>query len=326
VTPREPAPAEQVAAERAIICECYDRLFAGDSVTALVRDLNARQVTTVTGKQWSRATLSRTLCRATLAGLVMHGGEVVTELVNTEPVVSREKWERMCSLFAARKRGRPPSPVHLLSGLMRCAQCGTTLVGAPRRQLPPYPDGSFKREYRCRRTNDPNRPGCGANHIDGLTADRIVAVAVKARLGDPRRAQRIAQRLARVREQRAGIEADIARWDEAADDLAAKTAVWGVARVDKAIAPILREVAKLRDRLAGLDEPEDHRVAAADAAHAWDEAAERGDFPVLRAMIRRALPNLTLRMPARWGDHSVDRFAWDGTDSGEPPGLDETAS
>jgi len=309
---REAAPAEQVAAEQAVIRECYDRLFAGDSVTGVVRDLNARGVVSVNGNPWHRASLSRMLCRATLAGLVVHGGEVVTELVNAEPVVSREEWERMCSLFAARKRGRPPSPVHLLSGLMRCAQCGTTLVGAPRRQLPPYPDGSFKREYRCRRTNDPNRAGCGANHIDGLTADHIVAVAVKARLGDPRRAQRIAARLAQVREQRASIEADIARWDEAADELAAKTAAWGVARVDKAMAPILREITKLRERLAGLDEPEDHQLAAADAARAWDQAAQRHDFGVLRAMIRRALPNLTLNMPARWGDHSADRFDFDG--------------
>ena len=135
----------------------------------------------------------------------------------------------MCAVIAARKVGRPPATRHLLSGLLTCAACGTQLVGWPRGALPPYPDGEPKREYRCRRRNDADNAAlgvvaCGRNHIDGRAADEIVATAITARLGDPRRADRVAAHLAQVREQRAGIEAEIARWDAQANQLAAKTA------------------------------------------------------------------------------------------------------
>jgi hypothetical protein len=131
----------------------------------------------------------------------------------------------MCALVAARKIGRPHSLRHPLSGLVTCAACGCPLLGWPRGSLPPYPDGEPKREYRCRsRMDHPEYArACGRNHIDGRVADQAVAVAIVARLGDPRRADRIAAHLAQVREQRAEIEADIARWEATADELATKT-------------------------------------------------------------------------------------------------------
>lgn len=324
--PRTPVPADRVEAERVIVRECYARLFAGESVSAVVRDLNARGVAgeraalPVSGTTWSRGVFVRGICRPALAGLLAHNGAVVGELVGTEPVVSREEWERLCALVAARRTGRPPSPRHLLSGLVRCAACGMALLGFPRGGLPPYPDGEPKREYRCRArahrpadgADGPAAGACGRNHIDGRVADEAVATAVTARLGDPRRADRVARHLARVREQRARIEADLGRWNQTADELVTKTAVWGIARVDAAMAPILRQIHALHAELAGLDEPETATAASADAVAAWDDAYARRDVPALRALIRRAFPDLTLAMPARWGDHSPDRFRWDG--------------
>ncbi len=52
----------------------------------------------------------------------------------------------------------------------------------------------MRREYRCRK--DASHFGCGHNVIHAVAAEAIVAEAVKARLGDPRRADRIAARLA----------------------------------------------------------------------------------------------------------------------------------
>jgi DNA invertase Pin-like site-specific DNA recombinase len=314
--PREAVGAEQVEAERAVVRECYARLLAGEPLSGLVDDLNARGVRTATGRRWRRNSLRGMLARAALAGLVVHRGQVIGALAGVEPVVAREEWERVCALFDARRRGRPPGRVHWLSGLMRCGQCGGTVGGAPRYHLPPYPDGSPKREYRCRRTAD--KPGCGLVHIDALAAETAVAEAVKTRLGDPRSAARIAKRLAGAREQRGKIEAEMRMLNESADELAGKTAQWGVERVDKAMAPILRRLDKLHGALAALEEPEDARAATADAAAAWDEAAARGDLDTLRAMTRRAFPRLTLRAGARWGDHSAARFDWDGA-GGAPP-------
>jgi len=309
--PRTPASVEQVAAERELIRECYARLFAGETIAGLVRDLNARGWRTTYGHSWKRSTFRRSLSRPAVAGLLIHQGEVIGEMAGVEPIVSREEWERMCAIFAGRPRGRPAGRVHVLSGLMRCARCGYPMTGMPRRSVKPYRDGSPRREYRCRPAAD--RPyGCGRNHIDAQAAENAVEHAVKTRLGDPRRAERIARRLARAQEERARVETEMATLRESADELATKTAKWGVARVDKALEPILARLTQLEIELAGIDEPEDADTAAADVAQAWDDAKGRGDLTALRAMIKRAFPNLTLRPATGWNDHSPARFDWDG--------------
>jgi DNA invertase Pin-like site-specific DNA recombinase len=308
--PREMVPDEQVAAERAVIAECYERLLGGEPLPAVVRDLNGRGITTVNGMRWRRNSLRLSLTRPVLAGLVTLNGTVVSRLAGTDPVVDVEDWERLCAILDGRPLGRPQGQVHRLTGLMACGQCGHTLHGMPRRQLPPYPDGSVRREYRCRK--DASHFGCGHNVIDAAAAEAIVAEAVKARLGDPRRADRIAARLAQVREQRAGKLAEISALEESADNLAVKTATWGVDRVDKAMKPILTRLEELRRELAALDEPEDVGMAAEEAAAEWDKAEAVGDTAAMRAMIRRAFPNLVLYPAAQRGDRSPQRFAWDG--------------
>jgi DNA invertase Pin-like site-specific DNA recombinase len=320
--PRERVADEQVEAERAVIRECYARMFAGEPLAKLVRDLNTRGVPTAYGNRWTRNTLHRTLTRPAIAGLVIHRGEIIGTLAGIEPVVSREEWERVCAIFDARRRGRPSGRVHWLSGLIRCGRCGRPLSGSPRNYLRPYPDGSVRREYRCRRTAD--RQGCGLTHIDAVVAETAVAEAVKARLGDPRSAERIAKRLAKAREQRAKIEAEMRLLNDSADELATKTAQWGVERVDRAMTPILRRLDELHTELAGLEEPEDAAAAAADAAAAWDDAQARGDLETLRAMVKRAFPRMTLRAPAVYNDNSPTRFDWDGTDDAPPPPDPET--
>lgn len=69
----------------------------------------------------------------------------------------------------------------------------------------------------------------------------------------------------------------------------------------------------MRAKLASLDEPDTVGGAAADATKAWRDAVATGDIPAQRALIRRAFPRLTLAMPRRYGDHSPERFIWDGT-------------
>ncbi|WP_322749862.1 MULTISPECIES: hypothetical protein [unclassified Frankia] len=60
-----------------------------------------------------------------------------------------------------------------------------------------------------------------------------------------------AQQLTAARAERGRIEAEIAGLEDNADSLSEKTATWGVARVDRAMAPILRRIGELRAELAG---------------------------------------------------------------------------
>ncbi|MCW6009829.1 recombinase family protein [Micromonospora sp. CPCC 205371] len=309
--PLNPVPAEVVEAERAIVRECYRRLLAGETVSAVVRDLNARKVPSPRGLRWTRGHLPRLLMRPAMAGLLSHNGEVVGELAGVEAVVSREEWERLCSIFAARKRGRPAGRVHLLSGLMFCGTCGAPMRGHPRKSSTPYADGSPRREYRCRSV-DGNENGCRGVFIDAKVAEDAVEEAVKQRLGDPRNVARLAKRAATTQAERARIEGEISRLNEQADTLAEKTALWGAARVDKAMGPILRRIDALTKELAGLDAPDTVSAASRDAVREWDQAKERGDIEELRAMVKRAFPRLTITPRQMNQDHRPERFDWDG--------------
>jgi hypothetical protein len=78
--------------------------------------------------------------------------------------------------------------------------------------------------------------------------------------------------------------------DVIADELAAKTAPWGMDRVDMAMEPVLVEIGKLREQPSLMTIP-------------------RGDISTQQAMVKRAFLRLTL-LPARlYGDHprSADR-------------------
>ena len=197
-----------------------------------------------------------------------------------------------------------------MAGIIESIAAATALIVAA--AVPAHADKASEIDRALRTvldSNDANRDGCGYNHIDARVAEQALADAVKARLGDPRRAERVAARLSQARAARAKINAEIALLEERADALAAKTVTWGVQRVDKSMAPILKRIDALRAGLPTLDGPEEAGAAAADVARTWDEAAARGDFDTMRAMVRRAFPNLTVR-PAT-GD-LVTRFAWDG--------------
>jgi DNA invertase Pin-like site-specific DNA recombinase len=315
--PRTRVPDDVVAAERTVIQDCYRRLLAGTAtVSAVASELNSRGIVTTTGYVWSRTSLAAMLVRPSLAGLIELNGEIIGTMKDIPPVVSREDWERMCALVAARRPGRPAGRAHVLSGLIRCEDCGSTLYGGVR-QGPPYPDGTPKREYRCRR--GPGMAGCGRTSIDARAAEAAVEHAVTTRLGDPRRAERMAARAAATAGRRAEIDAEIAYLNREADALSEKVARWGVDRVDRSMEPLLRRVGELTRTLAQLDLPEDPRAVARDVARDWDTAKAVGNIDALRMMIRTAFPNLTLRRALRYMDYDPNRFDWDGT--GDRPPL-----
>jgi hypothetical protein len=255
--------------------------------------------------------LGKTLQRPVLAGLLEYNGQILGTAVGVTPAVTRGEWERMCALFASRRRGRPAGRVHVLSGLIRCGRCGCRMTGFPRRGKGFYEDGSPRREYRCSKSVDhPER--CGHNHIDARVAEQAVAAAVVGRLGDPRRAERMAAASVAVREQRAPLETELSMLNDSADVLATKTAEWGIERVDSAMAPMLKRIEAIQSALAELETPETAEVAAADAAHAWAEAVEQHDFDAMRIMIRQAFPRLALKPQTEYNDHSPIRVDLDG--------------
>ena len=306
--PGDPRPMvieEVVAAERAIVVECYQRLFGGEPLPAVVADLDRRGVRLSPRARVSALSLSRMLTRAALAGVLVHNGQVMGELVGVEPVVPQEEWERMCALLAGRRPGRPARETHVVSGSLHCGLCGVALVGMTRMRTVVSRRGSASGVPLLA------EPG-GGLLIDARAVEAAIDAAMRTRLGDPRRTAQLAAHLAKVGERRATIEAQILTLETSADELAGKTAAWGLARVDKAMAPLLARVQALRSQLAALDGPGPALHGAADAIQAWDEAMDRHDLPMIRAMIKRAFPHLAIAPQTGRNDHGPHRILRDG--------------
>ncbi|SED13024.1 recombinase family protein [Paenibacillus sp. GP183] len=93
-----------------------------------------------------------------------------------EPIISQDLWEAVQALFS-KKSFSPPrvfDGTYLLTGLMRCPQCGATLVAHRTRDK--LKDGStiVRRYYVCSNFRNKGRRVCGSNSVKAETAENFV--------------------------------------------------------------------------------------------------------------------------------------------------------
>jgi site-specific DNA recombinase len=164
-------------AEAAIIREAARRVEAGDSLHAVVQDLNARGVATAQGAAWRPQTLKRILTAWTVAGRREHKGQDAGPAV-WAPILDRETHRKLRALVLDPSRSRvQPARVALLASLTRCGRCGTKLV-TQRRQ-------TGKRVYVCPGWLD----GCGRLSIQADPLEELVVEAVLQAVDGPRLAE-----------------------------------------------------------------------------------------------------------------------------------------
>jgi site-specific DNA recombinase len=309
---------ERVQAERELVRELATRLLAGESLNALVRDLDARGWRTVAGNPWTAPGLRQLLLRPSLAGHVEYRGQLVGRLEG-EPVLDPDVWESLVALFASRRRGRPISGTYLLSGLLRCGRCGATLVGRPRTSGRPYPDGEVRREYWCSKRGPGN--GCGSLAVDQRFADLVVERAVLERLGDPRHVAQVEAQLAASNEVRDRIAAELTQVESTLTRLDDRLAAGELSldRWDRITPGVQAKVDRLRAELAEVEAQGPSPSAGADVEGQW----RHGSVQARRQMVRDAFPRLTVRPATGRGvaaRDDVGRFDWDGATLVEPLG------
>ncbi len=120
---------EPVTAEAAVIRSAARRVLAGETVYAIVRDLNQQAVPTATGAAWRPPTLRRILTNPTTAGLREYRGEVVGPAV-WDPILDPALRAKLVTIIddPSRARGKVPRVALLASGLARCGRCGSKLI------------------------------------------------------------------------------------------------------------------------------------------------------------------------------------------------------
>lgn len=243
-------------AEAELVREAARRVLAGDTLYAIITDWTARGVPTSTGARWSTTSLKSTLVRARVAGLREHRGAVVATAV-WDAILDRETWERVRAVLTNPSRKRTPMVrSYLLTGILRCGQCGAPMVAAPRRRkvgggrrgVYRYEAGATQRAYGCVKASG----GCG--HVYGLAdnIEALVSEAVLLRLDSPAMGAALAAESGPNGAVAASIVADEAKLLEYADDYDQGT-------IDKAEWLHLR--AKVQERIEAARRSLSHRPA-----------------------------------------------------------------
>jgi site-specific DNA recombinase len=173
-------------ADAEMIREAADRILAGESVSAICRDLNARGYRTTTGGEFAHSSLSKLLQRPRLAGLVAHHGRIVGPAA-WPAILDRGTWEAVCAALSGKAQILGFAPTnerrYLLSGLAVCGSCGWAVAVRHNSRR------SDLIGYGC------INPDCDRKvHRHMGKVDLYVRGAVVALLADPKIRQRLAPR------------------------------------------------------------------------------------------------------------------------------------
>jgi DNA invertase Pin-like site-specific DNA recombinase len=230
---------EVVEDEKGEVAEMARKLLAGIPLAAIVRDLNARGVRTVTGCQWSSGSVRDVLKRARNAGLSVHRGEILGE-AQWPAVMPEQTWRAVSALLAdpARRTSTGNRASYLLSGIAVCGLCEGSITSKGVKQSSVAHGATMRWLYGCR--------GCARVARRRDWCDQYVTARIIARLNRPD-AHELLQDHTRL-----NFEA-----------LAAEARSWRIqmeeAAADRAEDLITREqlhviTAKARSRLAAIDD------------------------------------------------------------------------
>jgi DNA invertase Pin-like site-specific DNA recombinase len=239
---RPQVSAELVARERKAIRDATKALLDGVAGAQIVKEWNEAGLRTSRGLEWIWITFREMMMRPTNAGLVEHHGVLVASM-DGDPIVDPADFERLRSMFAARRRGRVAGRDYLGTGILLCGWCGAKLTSHPDGRKT-YKDGTKRASYFCAK----EKRGCGKVHADVRSVDRELTALVIARLSDRTHAAAIAAAQAKVAQRLADVLAEIAQCEEIQEDLAVRMGSREITKTafDKANAPLVRDLAALK--------------------------------------------------------------------------------
>ena len=207
-----------------------------------------------------------------------------------QPIVSEEEFDRVCALFAARRRGRPTR--YLCAALAVCGapDCSFPLYGRAQKAMKPYPEGSVRRHYWCVRSIG----GCGRTSIDQWALDKAVSRLVIEILSDPRNTVAIETAAREIASESSRLDLAIAEAEDVAEALADRLGRGELKlnRYDAAIMPLDERIAKLkaeREALSGADSEPSARMPLEASREQWQRRWDAADDRQKRDLLKMGL-------------------------------------
>ncbi|MBB6731931.1 recombinase family protein [Cohnella zeiphila] len=113
---------EMVPDEAETVREVFERFLDGESYSQLGKWAQERHPT----HTFDASVIKRLLCRPAYAGKMLYSGTMYES--TTEPILDAETWKKSQVEIQRRNDGLPPRGEYLLTGLCRCALCGSSVV------------------------------------------------------------------------------------------------------------------------------------------------------------------------------------------------------
>lgn len=266
--------------EAALIVEAAERVLAGDGVSTIARDWDARGLRTVTGRRWNRTTIRDFLTSARVVGKRTHRGKIVAD-AEWPAILDEATWHRVrrvlldpdrTARFAASDRR------WLLTRVVHCTGCGRPMVSRAASR-------GGRHRYVCAKDRDPE--ACGGRSVVAEPTDLWVGDLVVYRLSSDGW-QRAVHGRSQVRDDTADR---IVRDEAALEQLARDHYVDGL--LSRAEFLAAREPLELR--LAGLRRDADRAAgrsglvvpAGQDVRQVWDGLPVSRRVEVVRQLVER---------------------------------------
>jgi site-specific DNA recombinase len=277
-----------IPAEADLIREAAERFIAGQTLTSIIIDWNARGEVSADGTRWHRQSLKRALKSPRIAGLREHNG--VTFPAVWPAIITPEQRDMIAIRFGdTRPQDRARS--YLISGLVYCGECGHKMVSHSGRNSM----GGRVRRYRCTRLEG----GCGHGGIHAEhTEAEVVAYVLDFAQSEPLRRQ------VEAANRRAADEATPA--DVVAELEAELAEAWTHYEKAKSKGPIMDIIERIEERLeaARADvanrlvdvlEPDLPPVDQLEAGFSMEDPSKATFSPaVRRAVIRHYIERVTI--------------------------------
>jgi site-specific DNA recombinase len=282
-------------AEAEIIRELTRRFLAGEAQNALVRDLNARGILTSHGKRWEATSLQRLLLRERNCGRILYTDteknvKSVAGHLPGKPIITEDDFDRVCAMYAARRRSEPRSDTYLCTGIAFCRRpsCGKPLTGHPAPAMKPYEDGSVRRDYRCGPSSSGR--GCGKISVDQRGLDEAAGAIAVAILSDSRHAGAIESATRELESEAARLDLAITEAERVAEALADRLGrgELTLSRYDIANRPLDERITKLKAEREALGDTAPGASRQPGREH-WQRRWDDADTAEKRELLKMAL-------------------------------------
>jgi DNA invertase Pin-like site-specific DNA recombinase len=281
-------------AEAEIIRDLTRRFLAGETQHALVRDLNARGILSSKGNPWTVRSLQLLLLRERNCGRILYTDteanvKSIAGRLLGEPIVTEDDFDRVCAMYAARRRSEPRSEIYLCTGIAFCGRpgCGKPLTGHPGAALKTYEDGSVRREYRC---GPSSNGGCAKISVDQRGLDEVAGAIAVAILSDSRHAGAIESAIRELESEAARLDLAIAEAERVAEALADRLGrgELTLSRYDIASRPLEERIAKLKAEREALGDPAPGALRQPSREY-WQRRWDEADTAEKRELLKMAL-------------------------------------